>query len=181
MPLGESSFSTSLEVLKELLHSLRTPLGVALTIAKDSKNNLPLSPTDHEDAVKALEKIREHFEELKPLLNLGELQNTKIEFNELSLICEVEGFGLVSVEEEINPIDIEISLLKIWLQSLYKVNKCRTLSYLRLNKGACISMDIAGNKPLVSNIFSKLLSAACDSSGMAFMESDTKSTLITFG
>jgi hypothetical protein len=49
--------SNPIEALKELVHDIRTPLGVAMVIAKDAQRGLELSSSDYDDCVIALEKI----------------------------------------------------------------------------------------------------------------------------
>ena len=119
MRLDESSFGHTLEALQELFHSLRTPLGVALTIAKDSQRELPLSISDHEDAVSALEKIRGNLDELAPILGLTKLDCASLSLNEIALVCELEGFALDYQPLAQFNAKIKVSLLRIWLRCFY--------------------------------------------------------------
>ena len=173
MPLGDSSFSHSLEALKELIHSQRTPLGVALTIAKDCKNNLSLSEGDYEDAVRALEKIRNNFDELKPLLNLGQLQIVAANLSDLALACELEGYQIAGQLRHDCKVSIDISLLKIWLRSLYRINLDRTVSFEITEKEFLLSVELGTKSDLFpSQTFLELLRGAFASLGSKLIVCD---------
>ena len=181
MLLDDRSFGHSLDALKELLHSLRTPLGVALTIAKDSKNKLPLGEKDHEDAVQALEKIRSFFDELRPILNLGEIKSAPIEVEELSAICEIEGYKFVVSNKLNGSFLADVSLLKIWFQSFF--SQSDKIIHCDATDGSALLSIKSEEKDVkqVSMILLKLLTSAFSSLGgkLEILPNESRLTLPT--
>ncbi len=179
MHLGESSFRHSVEALRELFHSLRTPLGVALTVAKDSRRNLPLTLHDYEDAVSALERIRNYVDELTPILGLTEIDSVSLTLNDLVLVCELEGFELEYGTLTEFRTKIEVSLLKTWLKCFYKSFAERRRVSLKISNGELI-FSLIHDKALdstPSKTFTSLLAAACVNYAIKFELSERESRL----
>lgn len=179
MRLGESSFRHSIEALRELFHSLRTPLGVALTVAKDSQRALPLTVCDYEDAVCALEKVRNYLDELTPILGLTEVDCVWLTLDDLVLVCELEGFELQHEILTDFKSEIEVSLLKIWLKCFYKSFSERRRVSLKISDGKLI-FGLTFEKELdstPSKTFTSLFAAACANYAIKFELSERESRL----
>ena len=180
MRSDNASFSHSVEALRELFHTLRTPLGVALTIAKDSQKGLPLTQSDHQDAVYALERIRDSLDELKPLLNMGKLDCVWVDTDELSSICELEGYKLEDDLYQDTKFYLDSSLIKVWLRSFYSaLDGKKVIALKQIERQSTLSIKFDNSdRPRPSQSFCQLLSGAFDSIAVRHKVSDLETTLV---
>jgi len=169
----------STQVLSELFHSLRTPLGVALTVTRDAQRGFELAPSDLEDSARSLERIKGYLDELRPLLGLSRLELRELSIEELSLLVSLEGFELVTREKAGVLIKVESELIKIWLQQF------RNSTVLTLEKSAeDITLSINFNSldavlQAPSSTFLKLLEFAFLSVGsnLSYSANSTRLTI----
>lgn len=164
---ANNSFDYSLRAFKELLHSLRNPLGVALAVAKDAQSNLVLSASDYDDAVNALGRIRDHLDELQPILTLDQPHYVSLSLNELAQLCELEGFKLDCLLQKESFFVVEASLVEVWLQCFNKsISEGKKVTLELLNDKTVFSLKFREDfRTNPSKTFLSLLSAACDAWG----------------
>ena len=139
------AFRLTSVILADLIHTLRTPLGVALTIAQDAKRGLPLSDADHEDAVEALNRLKRALNQFDLVLGSEALVTTKMSCQEFGFLIESEGYSAAQLNIP-NSIALPQTLIKAWLRH-FASSRSQFRSLTAISDQRCVALTIPLHSP----------------------------------
>jgi signal transduction histidine kinase len=90
---GRETLQIAVELLGELTHAIRTPLGVALNVVSDSTEGVALERDDYRDALSALRSIKEILDSLKPVMSVKSGRAKTVSFVAITTFLSESGVG----------------------------------------------------------------------------------------